>query len=103
MTLKNGVTYREHYEQVEKSSGHTPEELDIGECPDDLFYLYTWFLEMHGSRGFNQAGPCPITFDDIIKWQALYRISLEPWEVRTIKFLDGAYLKVSAEHMRKSM
>lgn len=41
--------------------------------------------------------PAAITFPDIRAWSELHHIDLAPWEVRTLRALDVAYLNAFAD------
>lgn len=60
-------------------------------------YLFGWFIELSNARGPGALGPAPITYPDIDAWSRLTRRAPAPWEVRVIKALDGAYLRVMGE------
>lgn len=43
------------------------------------------------------AGPNPIGWSDIMAWRACMGINPLPWEIRTLKDLDNAFLRVMGE------
>ena len=64
--------------------------------PDLLGYLWGWFLDLSAGRtgGF---GANPITWEGMQAWAALTGTTPAPWEVRTLRALDTAYLESSAK------
>ena len=95
---KDGVTERQHLEEVERQSGRTPLALQGTEFPELLGYVWTAFLLLNQGRGQGFNGPLPISFQDILAWQQLTNEYLLPWEVSTIKRLDTVYLRVVNKH-----
>jgi len=95
---KDGITERQHLEQVERQSGHTPLALQGKEFPELLEYVWTAFLLLNQGRGQGFNGPLPLGFQDILAWQQLTNTYLLPWEVSTIKRLDAVYLRVVNKH-----
>jgi hypothetical protein len=43
------------------------------------------------------SGPNPISYDIIKAWCELYGITLNPWEIDTIKALDNLWIKTVGE------
>ena len=95
---KDGVTERQHLEEVERQSGRTPLALQGTEFPELLGYVWTAFLLLNQGRGQGFNGPLPLSFQDIFAWQQLTNEHLLPWEVSTIKRLDAVYLRVVNKH-----
>ena len=88
------MTERQHLEQVERQSGHTPLALQGTEFPELLSYVWAAFLLLNQGRGQGFNGPLALSFQDILAWQQLTNEYLLPWEVSTIKRLDAVYLRV---------
>ena len=95
---KDGVTERQHLEEVERQSGRTPLALQGTEFPELLGYVWTAFLLLNQGRGQGFNGPLPLSFQDMLAWQQLTNEYLLPWEVSTIKRLDAVYLRVVNKH-----
>jgi len=91
---KDGVTERQHLQEVERQSGRTPLALQGPEFPELLEYVWAAFLLLNHTRGQGFSGPLPISYQEIIAWQQLTNESLLPWEVDAIKRLDAVYLRV---------
>jgi hypothetical protein len=96
---KDGVTERQHLEEVERQSGRTPLALQGTEFPELLEYVWTAFLLLNQGRGQGFNGPLPLSFQEILAWQQLTDTYLLPWEVSTIKRLDAVYLRVVAKNV----
>src|SRR5437879_6395898 len=61
--------------------------------PQELAYLWGYFLELHAARGSNGFSPTTLTFSEIGRWSALIGIALEAWEVMVIRRLDAEWFK----------
>lgn len=61
------------------------------QCPYELEYLYTWFVEL-GSTRQSGMGLCPITFTEMQSWAELIGITLSAFEVRTLRRIDTLYV-----------
>ena len=68
---------------VWRSLGEKPEELDQPEFPEELRYIWNWFLDVRTGES--------LTFTEISNWAALMGISILPHEVDLMKTLDRAY------------
>lgn len=90
LTDTGGTTLRESLEQVEKTTGKRPTDLDGPPFPHGCEHWWRWFLELSGTRG---QGPAAITFAELQSWGMLTGKMLSPLDVFMIKQLDGAYLK----------
>lgn len=77
---------RQQLEQVYKTTGVMPPQLDTGEPPEGLAYLYHYYLELRGSE--------PLTYTEISNWSQLTRRNLAAWEVSVIRALDICYWNV---------
>ncbi len=94
----DGATLREHLEKVREQTGKTPAQLEAVEIPDAARYLWDWFCELSGGRGYSMAGPMALSYTEIKAWCDLMKIEPSAWEVETIKMIDQVYL---AEVMKK--
>jgi len=75
-----------------------PKQLEPVEMPDCLHYLWGWFCELSGGRGYAEFGALPLTFSEIRAWAELTQTEPTAWEVDVIKILDRVYLN---EAMKK--
>lgn len=75
-----------------------PEQLKPVEIPYHLVYLWEWFCQLSGSRGFSEVGPLPLSYQEIKAWAELTRMEPMAWEVQVIKNIDTLYL---TESMKK--
>ena len=91
---KDGVTERQHLQEVEKQSGRTPLALQGPEFPELLEYVWAAFLLLNQTRGQGFNGPLPISYQEIECWMRMTQNTLLPWEIEAIKRLDSVYLKV---------
>ena len=64
--------------------------------------LWDVFVELQSEResGMNGAGRIPLT--SIEAWTRLNGVELTPWEVTTLKAMDGAVLGVWAENRKQA-
>lgn len=89
----NGISTCEHLEQVEKSTGFRPPELDGPEFPELLAHIWNVFLQLHTSRPAGGVGPGAITESEMRAWMQNHRVDLLPWECEVIKMLDNVYMR----------
>jgi len=94
-TDQNGVSEREHLEQVERQTGKTPSPLIGPEFPMELSYLWSAYLHLHNARSAGFNGPSPISYLEIKAWMEVTENTLKPWEVEALKRLDAAYMRVT--------
>jgi hypothetical protein len=74
--------------QVWKTLGRKPKELeDQPELPEELQYLWEWFLELRSGEGM-------LTFTEIRSWSELTKQPLLAWEVDLLRALDRIYWRV---------
>ena len=74
--------------------GKTPLALQPPTFPEDLLYLWEWFIDLGNARPQGYAGPAPISFSEIKAWSELMGIKLSGWEVEALKDLDIIYIRV---------
>ena len=94
MTDKNGVSEREHLEEVERQIGQTPIELQGPEFPELMEFVWSAFLSLNAARGQGYSGPMPISFSEISAWKELTGNQLSTWEVEAIKKIDSLYVRI---------
>ena len=92
---QNGVTEREHLEQIERQIGRPPEGLEGPEFPSLLANVWSAFIRLSQARTQGMSGPNPITFEQIKAWKELTEYPLSPREVEVVKQLDSLWLKVA--------
>lgn len=63
--------------------------------------LIDWFWELHSGRQFAAFGPCPISFQEILAYQALRGIELSAFAVSIVKMLDVLYLNAYGEAQKQ--
>lgn len=89
------ITAKEHWEQVEKSTGFHNEILDVDDIPECLTILWSLFWELSRQRickgGMGEEFN-PIKYSDIESCCRLMKYNLDPSEVQLILDLDKAYL-----------
>lgn len=96
MPDENGITEREHLEQVEKQIGHPPKELvNPYEPPNLLMHVWSAFCELSLARTAGLNGPNPITYQEIESYMRLTDTPLDAYEVSILKQLDGILIKVN--------
>ena len=90
-------------EQIQKANpGQTIPELDEWRQLDydiSLYPVYSTFLELNKRRRWSEAGPLPISFEEIQAWGFCFASTLSVVEIKIILRLDdvwlAAYRKVS--------
>ncbi|MGI9277483.1 MAG: phage tail assembly chaperone [Endozoicomonas sp.] len=81
------VTRRQSLQQVWKSTGRQPEALaDQPPLPEELAYLWEWFLELRTSEA--------LTFTEIHYWTQLTQKRIRGWEVDVLRSIDRIYWRV---------
>lgn len=58
--------------------------------PPGLEYLWEWFLDLSAAgRQYGPSGmPMLLSNSEILAWCTLQGLTLEPWELRTVKLID---------------
>lgn len=97
---KDNATLREHLTVAWNATGIKPEQLDYEELPENVQYLWSWFLDLHSFRGSNGFGANPIDPSLIRDWCWLTGVILEPFEVRAIRVLDMEYMAASQKESK---
>jgi len=93
-----GISKREHLQQVERSAGYTPKELDNPtQFPRLLMYLWLAFFDLNSARTAGFSGPNPITYTELHHWKELTGTPLSAWDVQALKRLDQVYLRTAAD------
>lgn len=78
------ITVRTSLEQVAKSTGKRPKDLDHGKpLPEELVYLWEWFVSVHSNER--------LSYSELNNWSDLKSVNLRPWEVDAIMKLERIY------------
>jgi len=92
---KDGITEREHLEQVERQIGRRPEALEPPtEFPQLMSHVWSAFCVLSNNRTAGFSGPNPITYEQIKAWKELTETPIAPWEVEATKEVDAVYMRV---------
>lgn len=81
-------TLRASLEQVYKSTGVKPDQLDLGK-PPAFEYLIDWYFQAF-------AGDV-LTMQELKAWSEMARIPLTGWEAQMIKEIDRIFWKVKRD------
>jgi hypothetical protein len=93
---KDGITEREHLEQVERQTGRRLEALEPP-TPFPMLMEHVWsaFINLSNSRTTGFSGPNPITYEQIKAWKELTETPIDPWEIQAVIRLDRVYMGVA--------
>jgi len=94
--MPDGLTQRDHLQAYAKASGEIPPELIVPPLPGGLHAIWEMFLQLHHMRGAGM-GPSAINAPDLLAYQQLNGIELNPWELDCIYALDQVALKAASE------
>lgn len=89
---KNGISEREHLEQVERQTGRRPKALEGPSFPVLLSHIWSAFITLNSARTAGFSGVNPITYEQIKAWKELTDTPLSSWEVEAIKRVDVVYI-----------
>jgi len=92
-TDKDGVSARDHLEQIERQTGKRPKELDGPQFPTVISYIWSAFCSLSGTRSAGFSGPNPLSYTEIKAWMELTQTYLNPEEVKAVVKLDNMYLR----------
>jgi len=93
---KDGITEREHLEQVERQIGRRPEALEPPtEFPQLMAHVWSAFITLSNSRTQGFSGPNPITYEQIKAWKELTETPVSAWEIVAIKRVDVVYMGIA--------
>lgn len=91
---KNGISLREHLEEIEKQTGVRPKDLEAPvEFPELVGHIWSAFVALTRTRPVGMAGPLAIPPSEIKCWMEITDTPLAPWEVQAILRLDAVYLE----------
>jgi len=80
---------------VERQTGRTPEQLTPVEYDECLQYVWEWFCDLSGGRGYSDIGPSPLTYTEIKAWADLTKQDPEAWEIQVLKRIDRIFISES--------
>jgi hypothetical protein len=64
---------------------------DAPELPDDIAYLWTWFIALVSGCALDGFGVAVVTWSDIHAWSAMTRNVPAPWETDVLMKLAGKF------------
>ena len=70
------------------------------EFPEELDYLWGWFLEIIGGISVSGFAPAQVTWGDIVDWATLTWVDPEPWEARALVLVSSLRASIQAEKSR---
>ena len=86
------ATVREHLLSVYRQTGVLPEQLQPVDCPDEIGYLWEYFLSMHKRRTSNGYGANTIASAEMHSWAWLRGVTLLPFELDALDSVEAAYM-----------
>lgn len=92
---QNGVSQREHLEQVERQIGRKPQELEGPEFPLLVSHVWSAFISLSNSRTAGFSGPNPITYEQIKAWKELTDTPFDSRDVESVMRVDQVYMRVA--------
>jgi hypothetical protein len=90
---ESGTSARDHLLQVYDQTGIWDEKLDSIEVPEEGAILWTWFWEIRRDQ--------PLSLFEIESFARINDLELTPWEVATIRAMDGEIQKYVAQKARE--
>ena len=94
--MPDGSSRRDHLRAVARAGIDTG-ELDPPHVPAGGDEIITAYLQLRRSAGSNGMGPNGISLHDVLAWQALYGVTLDPAEIDWIFDIDAAVLAALSE------
>lgn len=98
--LDTGGTRRDAFRVFRIATGgrrHRDDTSDQVPFPEGLEYLWRWYTELEAGRPVQDGFLLPIPPSEYVAWATLSRVSLRPWEVRVLRAIDAAALRVAQE------
>ena len=92
---KDGASLRDHLEIVHRQTGKTPPQLEPVDIPYGIQYLWGFFCDISGGRGYSEAGAMPLSYSEILAWSQLTKSDPTAWEISVLKSIDRAFLTES--------
>lgn len=97
--MEDGSSRRDHLLAAE-AAGHHTGELEPRPIPSDCDVLLNAFWALRRSAGSNGMTAAAISYGEILAWQTLCGVQLDPFEVDLIFVMDHAALSAFAEKKR---
>lgn len=97
---KDGTTWREHLEQLEKYVGRP--QIEESEPPKGVEYVFKWFFSLNRCRGSNGFALLPLGYSELQAWSRLTRTELAPWEAEALIAMDETYRATVAKMAEES-
>ncbi len=94
--MPDGATYRDHLVAAERAGIDTG-DLEPKPIPSDCDQLLEPFWALRRSAGSNGMTANAISYGDMVHWQTLYGVRLEPMEIDLILAMDGAAVAAFSE------
>ena len=99
--LEDGTTLRGHLEQLEEATGKPCERLQNAAPPPAGERVWGWFWDLSDGRPNNGFGEGAIPYQEIQAWKSVTGERPEPWEIKAIRAMDGAFLLCCQEQQQK--
>jgi len=58
-----------------------------------MTYLWGWFCELSGGRGYSEHGPMQLSYSEIQAWSTFTKMELMIWEVQALKQIDRIFIQ----------
>lgn len=91
---EHGETPRHRLESIRRQTGKPQPLLRDIEFPEELSYLWRWFLMLHAGRSSNGMAETIASHVDMMAWQRNSGIQCEPWEIEVLMKLGSTWLAV---------
>ena len=93
---KDGITEREHLEQVERQIGRRPEALEPPtEFPQLMSHVWSAYCRLSRRRTSGFSGPEPLNPTMVKDWLSLMEETLTSFEAEVIFLLDDIFMEVA--------
>lgn len=100
--MDDGLTLEHHLISYWKQSGILPDQLNIPPIPHELYYIWSWWLDLHKTRpvGMSEGH---VTYTEMSNWSNLLKIKITPFEIRCIMLLDSAYISFRIKQEKQKL
>lgn len=85
---------------AKQGSADAAQGLRVDPLPKVISPIWNAFIAMHDARGSNGHAPNAITWQDIAAWQQVSGNALTPWELDTIRAIDGVAMAAFAKQAK---
>jgi len=94
---EDGTTAKDHLEHEARNrqllGKEPPKQLEEIEIPYCVVYIWQWFQEITGGRGYSGMGqPLPISYSELLAWSKLTMTEPTAWEISALKAVDQIFL-----------